>query len=109
MRIVNARDVTAVDTPFPGVTRKTLAYGDRMLAIQTILPKGATAPLHAHHHEQLSFCLEGRLEVEMEGESAVCEAGGSWVVPGDVEHSARAIEDSLMLEVFSPVRTEFID
>lgn len=109
MRIVHVNDVTAVETPFPGITRKTLAYGDRMLAIQTILPKGTTASLHSHHHEQFSFCIKGRIEVSMEGETAICEAGGSWVVPGDVEHAAQALDDSLILEVFSPVRDEFID
>ena len=109
MRIVNVGDVTAVDTPFPGVTRKTLAYGDRMPAIQTILRRGAVAPPHSHHHEQLSYCLDGSVEVAMEGQKAVCKAGGSWVVPGGVEHSARAIEDSLTVEVFGPVREEFIE
>ncbi|MBH40099.1 MAG: cupin [Chloroflexi bacterium] len=109
MRIVNVEDVTAKDTPFPGIERKTLAHGDRMSAIQTILPKGTTAALHSHPHEQLSFCLQGRIEVSMHGETGICEAGGSWVVPGDVEHAAHALEDSLILEVFSPVREEFLD
>ena len=109
MFVVSASDKPEVETPFPGVTRKGLVWGERMLITQIILRSGSVVSKHAHPYEQMGYCIRGAIELEVEGQKAVCRAGSAWSIPADAKHAARGLENSLLVEMFSPPRDDYKD
>jgi quercetin dioxygenase-like cupin family protein len=91
-----------------GVTRKTLVYGEKTLMTEFVMTGGNILPAHAHPHEQAGYLVKGRIRFTIGAEVHDVEPGDSWCVPGDVEHQAEVIEDSVAIEVFSPVREDFL-
>jgi len=92
----------------PGVQRKTLAVGANTLMTKFVLAKGSELPKHKHPHEQIGFLVSGRLILTIGNEACELEPGDSWAVPGDVEHSAQVLENSEAVEVFFPVRQDYL-
>ena len=92
----------------PGVTMRTLAHGERTLLAEVRLARGAVIPEHRHPQEQTGYLVAGRLEFSVAGESLVAEPGSSWSLPADLSHGASALEDSVVIEVFSPVRQDYL-
>ena len=91
-----------------GIEQKTLVHGDRTLMAEFRLQKGAALPLHSHHHEQTGYLVKGQLRLTIGAEVHEVLPGDSWCIPGDVLHCAEIIEDSVAIEVFSPVREEYL-
>lgn len=91
-----------------GIERKTLVYGDQTLLAQFRLAKGKILPSHKHSHEQTGYLVSGHVVFIINGERHDMKPGDSWNIKGNIEHSAEIIVDSLALEVFSPVREDFI-
>ena len=103
---------TASDSGFrqalPGVRLKTLVYGDKTLLVEFRLTAGHTLPRHAHIYEQTGYLVSGRVRFTIGDETMEVAPGDSWCVPGDVEHSADVLEDAVIVEVFSPVREDYL-
>ena len=91
-----------------GVTRKTLVYGERTLMTEFVMRGGTILPAHAHPHEQAGYLVKGRIRFTIGAEEYDVEPGDSWCIRGDVDHSVEVIEDAVAIEVFSPVRDEFL-
>ena len=91
-----------------GVERKTLAVGEQMLMSKFALKKGAELPWHKHPHEQIGFLVSGRILLTMGEEACELSPGDSWAVPGDVNHKADVLEDAVAIEVFYPVRQDYL-
>jgi quercetin dioxygenase-like cupin family protein len=72
------------------------------------MEKGETLPLHHHPHEQTGYLVSGHIIMEIDGQKFDLRPGDSWVIPGNVPHYAEIIEDSVAIEVFSPVREDFL-
>jgi quercetin dioxygenase-like cupin family protein len=94
--------------PTPGVLRRTLVWGERMLFVEFVLPKGSGVPPHHHPHEQVGYVVSGRMEFTIGDEVRVLGPGDAYLMPGDVGHSTRALEDSVVIDVFSPVREDYL-
>jgi quercetin dioxygenase-like cupin family protein len=90
------------------IMRKTLVHGIRTLMTEFRLEQGALLPKHRHPHEQTGYLVSGRLDLTIGGQTHTVSPGDSWCIPGDVEHSAVAHEDSVAIEVFSPVREDYL-
>ena len=93
---------------FPGVYRRTIVYGEREMVVEVTLPKGTVVPDHSHPHEQCGYLVSGRLEFTIAGETRELSPGDGWAAPGNAIHSVRALEDSIAIDVFSPVREEYL-
>jgi quercetin dioxygenase-like cupin family protein len=91
-----------------GVRLKTLVHGERTLLCNFRIEGGKTLPSHRHHHEQTGYLVSGHMRFTIGGVEFDVEPGDSWCIPGDVEHAADAYEDSMGVEVFSPVREEYL-
>jgi quercetin dioxygenase-like cupin family protein len=91
-----------------GIERKTLVYGKKMLMTEFRLRKGALLPRHAHEHEQTGYLVKGRIRLSIGTEVYDAQAGDSWSIPGGTEHSAEILEDSTAIEVFSPIRDDYM-
>lgn len=92
----------------PGIHRKTLAYGEKTLMCEFILDAAAVLPVHSHLQEQTGYLVYGQLELTIGEETFTLGAGDSWSILGGVEHHARALEASLAIEVFSPLREDYL-
>jgi quercetin dioxygenase-like cupin family protein len=82
--------------------------GEKVMIAQVHLTKGGIVPLHEHESEQLSWALEGALKFELEGKEVVVRKGEVLRIPSHVPHSAVAVEDFLGLDVFSPIRLDWL-
>lgn len=91
-----------------GVQLGTLVYGEKTLMGQFRLAGGSDLPVHHHPYEQTGYLISGRIVLTIDGVDHEAGPGDSWCIAADVPHSARAIEDSLALEVFSPVREDYL-
>ena len=90
-----------------GVRRKTLVYGDNMLLTEFRLEKGKTLTMHKHPQEQTGYLVSGHIILTIDGQPHDLKPGDSWSIPGNVEHGAKILEDSIAIEVFSPVREDY--
>jgi quercetin dioxygenase-like cupin family protein len=92
----------------PGIWLKTLCYGDKTLMSEFRLTAGRILPLHSHAFEQTGYLVKGSLRLTIGEEQQLLHAGDSWCIPGDVEHGAVCMEDTVALEIFSPVREDYL-
>jgi quercetin dioxygenase-like cupin family protein len=95
-------------TPLAGVRQKTLAYGENTLMTEFLLDGGSHLPLHSHPHEQTGYLVKGKLKMMIGDESFLAEPGDGWCIPCNTIHGAEALADSIAVEVFSPVRKEYL-
>ncbi|WP_312118938.1 cupin domain-containing protein [Pantoea vagans] len=91
-----------------GVTRRVLAHGGTMMAVEVSFEKGATGPLHHHPHEQLTYVLSGRLAFTSEGETREVGAGDTLYKAPDVVHGCVCLEAGVLLDTFTPQREDFL-
>src|SRR4051794_1946058 len=93
-------------TMFPGIRRRTLASGAQMMQMIVTLDAGSHLPEHQHPHEQLSHVLSGRLRLSLAGVAHELGAGQSLLIPGGTPHAVDALEDTLVVDTFSPPRED---
>jgi len=91
-----------------GIEQKTLVYGEKTLMTEFLLRKGSNLPRHTHPHEQTGYLVNGQIRLSIGAEEFEAQSGDSWCIPGGVEHGAEVIEDSVAVEVFSPVREDYL-
>jgi quercetin dioxygenase-like cupin family protein len=87
---------------------KTLVHGEQTLLGEFRLDAGAEVPAHHHPYEQTGYLVSGRLRFTVAGDRFDAVPGSSWSIPEDVEHAAEVLEDSVVIEVFAPVREEYL-
>src|SRR5215469_4394088 len=87
----------------PTIKRKVIT-GDKAMVAQVFIAKGGVVPTHQHESEHLTFIMEGALEFELEGRTVVVRKGEVLHIPSNVPHRAVALEDTLDLDIFSPIR-----
>lgn len=90
------------------IRMKTLVHGDKTLMVEFRLDKGADLPSHHHPHEQTGYLVSGRITLTIDGRDHDVRPGDSWCIPGGISHAAVAHEDSVALEVFAPVREDYL-
>ena len=92
----------------PLISRQTI-HGDTMTIARIRLRKGAHVERHEHVNEQVATLLQGKMRFVLgDGEEHVVSAGETIVLPPNVPHSADVLEDSDVLDAFSPVREDWI-
>jgi quercetin dioxygenase-like cupin family protein len=91
-----------------GIMRKTLAYGKNTMMTEFRLEKGKTLVSHKHPQEQTGCLVSGHIVLTIDGEPHDMMPGDSWSIPGNVEHGASILEDSVAIEVFSPIREDYL-
>ena len=106
MPIVPNSSATPVEM-LPGVVRRTLTDGERMMLCEIRMDAGAVVPLHTHPHEQTGYLVAGRCRFQIGAEVRELSPGDTWMVPGGAEHEATALDDSVFIDVFSPPREEY--
>ncbi len=90
------------------ITRKIISGENEMIA-HVYLKKGAVVPEHSHVSEQITYILEGVLKLSVDGQALTVAAGQVLVIPPNVPHKALAIENTLDVDIFSPIRRDWLD
>ena len=93
--------------PEPGMKRQVLAHSDQLMLVRHYFEQGWVGARHSHPHHQLVYVVSGAIRVDVDGRIFDVHAGDSFVVDGGVEHQASAVEESEVLDVFTPVREDY--
>lgn len=100
---------TPVEAVAPGVKRQLLGYNDQIMASRVWFEKGAVGALHAHPHSQVSYVESGRFDVTVGEETKTLVAGDSFFIAPESLHGAVCIEAGVLIDMFAPVREDFLD
>jgi len=92
----------------PEIRRKILPPGQQMMSMLVEFKKGGFGTAHSHPHEQLGYIIRGKVKMILGSEEIIAVEGEQVLVPGDVPHSILALEDSLVLESFTPLRHDLL-
>lgn len=95
-------------TVLAGISIKTLVVGEKMLFSEFRMEKGSRLPPHSHPQEQTGRLLKGKLILSIGDEKSEILPGDCWIVPGNIEHEAEVMEESIAIEVFSPIREDYL-
>jgi quercetin dioxygenase-like cupin family protein len=92
-----------------GTIARRYVTGDRVTVARFELARGGVVPRHAHENEQVSCVLSGVLRFQFDDREVVVGAGEVMRIPGGVAHEVAVLEDTVVIDVFSPVRQDWID
>jgi quercetin dioxygenase-like cupin family protein len=87
---------------------RKVVNGEKITAAQLGFTKGALVPLHHHESEQVSIVMQGAIRFEVDGKEVKVGAGEVLVIPSNLPHNALALEDSSVIEIFSPIRLDWM-
>lgn len=91
-----------------GVTRKVLSYSENIMAVELTFKKGAVGELHKHPHEQIGYIVSGSLKLLGGKEEVVLKAGDTYYMAPEEIHGVEALEDTVLLDIFTPMRKDFL-
>jgi len=91
-----------------GVKRKIMAYDDKLMLVKVYFEKGGIGSLHKHYHSQITHVESGVFEVEIDGEKRELSAGDAFYIPPHLLHGAICKEAGVLIDVFSPMREDFV-
>jgi quercetin dioxygenase-like cupin family protein len=91
-----------------GVSRKILAYDENLMSVEVRFEKGAVGSMHTHPHTQISYVLEGKFEATINGETTVIAKGDTYITPPDAPHGVVCLEAGALLDIFTPMRADFL-
>lgn len=83
------------------------AHGLHMTMGLIEIKAGSNLPEHSHPHEQITYILEGQLNMKIDGELVELSAGMFYIIPSNVLHGAVAVSDCKVIDVFNPVREDY--
>lgn len=92
-----------------GAERRVLSYGGGLMLVQFTFRAGVASLEHSHPHEQIGYVVSGEIDVIVEGaEPQRLTSGGSYYVPSNVRHYIKTFAPSVLVDAFTPVRSDFL-
>jgi quercetin dioxygenase-like cupin family protein len=91
----------------PQITRRAV-HTENMTIARLQIAKDAVVPEHAHVNEQVATVERGALQFQIGGRELVLTAGQSVAIPSNVPHSVVALEDTTVVDIFTPRREDWI-
>lgn len=100
------------DTPYEdiggGVYRRVLAYNENIMTVEVKFDTGAIGAVHTHPHAQISYVVSGKFDATVGEERKIIGEGDSYSVERDEPHGVICLEDGVLIDVFTPMREDFI-
>ena len=91
-----------------GIDRQ-MVVGERLMLCRLTLQPHVDTPLHSHPHEQMTIVERGRVRFTIDGAARIAAAGDVLHVPPNVVHGATMLDEEVVLiDVFTPIREEFL-
>ncbi|MGY8915687.1 MAG: cupin domain-containing protein [Flavobacteriales bacterium] len=101
-------DEIAWETVGEGVQRQIMGYDDKIMLVNVKFGKGGIGPMHEHYHSQVTYVVSGKFEMTIGKETRILKGGDSFYIPPHVMHGAICLEDGVLIDVFSPIREDFM-
>ena len=92
-----------------GVKRKIMGYDDKIMIVNVAFEKGGVGPMHQHPHSQVTYVASGSFDVTIDGETKTLKSGDSFYIPTNALHGAICTEAGELIDVFSPIREDFME
>ncbi len=92
----------------PGMKRQMMGYDGKIMMVKVHFDKGGIGQMHEHHHSQTTYVENGSFEVTIGEETKILGAGDGFYIPPHVMHGAVCLEAGVLIDVFSPVREDFL-
>ena len=92
-----------------GVSRKILGFDNQIMMVKVKFDKGAIGSPHQHFHTQTTYCAGGKFEFTVDDEKSIVETGEGVYIAPNLLHGALCLEEGVLIDVFSPVREDFLD
>ena len=96
------------ESPAQGITRQIMGYDDKLMMVKVRFEKGAIGYTHTHFHAQTTYVASGKFEIEIKGEKHILSPGEGFYVEPNAIHGAVCIEKGELIDVFSPMREDFL-
>ncbi|MEJ6595701.1 cupin domain-containing protein [Parasphingorhabdus sp.] len=97
-----------IETVGEGITRQILTYGPDLMLCRLWFESGSVGDVHQHPHSQISYIETGRFRAMMGGKERELVAGDSVAITPDTDHGISCIEAGSLLDIFNPVREDFL-
>ncbi len=108
MPFIDIEEISPIE-PLPGCRLRT-PYGENLMLSHVDMDEGAVIPMHDHPHEQGGIVLKGKLQLTIDGDTRVLEAGQMYLIPPNTPHKAVAVDGpAVALDVFSPIREDYAE
>lgn len=91
-----------------GIRRRIMGYDPHLMVVRVAFEKDAVGALHTHYHSQVTQIESGRYEVLIGEERRILGAGDGYYVAADQPHELRCLEAGVVLDIFSPMRADFL-
>jgi len=90
------------------VTRRVLAYCDGLMCVENTFEKGAVGKLHSHPHTQITYVVSGVFSFAIDGEEKIVRPGDTMLKQDGVVHGCTCLEAGILLDIFTPMREDFV-
>ncbi|QNL52632.1 cupin domain-containing protein [Olivibacter sp. SDN3] len=91
-----------------GLRRKIMSFNDQLMMVKVRFEKGAVGELHQHFHTQQTFVASGVFEFTIGAQKKIIKRGDSCLMPSNVLHGCVCIEEGELIDIFSPIREDFL-
>ncbi len=91
-----------------GLSRQIMGYDGQLMLVKVKFEQGAIGYVHEHFHSQTTYVVSGKFEVMINGEKKILEGGDGFYIEPDAPHGAVCLEAGILIDVFSPMRAEFL-
>ena len=105
--VLTQPDETLMTHPESGLRRQVMSFTPNMMLVRHKMVAGWVGAKHQHPHEQMVYVVSGSIVLETPEGKVEAKTGDSFIVPGNTDHQASALEDSEVLDVFTPYREDY--
>ncbi|MCA0364227.1 MAG: cupin domain-containing protein [Bacteroidetes bacterium] len=91
-----------------GIKRKIMAHNTEMMVVKVAFETGGIGAMHSHPHTQASYVSKGKFKITIDGQTKTLSEGDVYFVPSGLEHGAVCIEAGELIDVFNPLREDFL-
>ncbi len=92
-----------------GVQRQIMGYDDQIMLVNVKFDKGGIGVMHKHYHSQVTHVVSGEFKVTIGDETKILKGGDSFYIPPNVMHGAICLASGVLIDVFSPIREDFME
>jgi quercetin dioxygenase-like cupin family protein len=90
------------------IKRKIMSYNEDLMLVKVAFEQGGIGAIHKHPHLQISYIANGIFEITIDGEKKTLKEGDVYFVPSGVLHGAICLESGILIDVFNPMREDFL-
>ncbi|MFC2084540.1 cupin domain-containing protein [Bacteroidota bacterium] len=92
-----------------GMKRKIMGFNDEIMMVKVHFDKGGIGAKHKHRHSQTTYVESGKFEVSVGDDTKILTGGDGFYIPPEIEHGALCLEEGILIDVFSPIREDFME